>query len=160
MSNLDTGVYGAKVQSWRKANPRDMLKQILDKNPDLNKTEAFDLFYLQASDDPEIVQSIMEYWFVNNYHSLVHSYIPRINTKQIQEEKAKEIKEKVKQKIVEEAKIMLMDLILPNGKQLRHCTGQDCRRAGGWFLKIANKIRPREIVGTMLSEEDVRRLYR
>jgi hypothetical protein len=48
---------------------------------------------------------------------------------------------------------------LPNGKLLRNCTGSDCKRFGGWYQRLAAKVRPRKLVGNVLSEQDVRKLY-
>jgi hypothetical protein len=33
-TRIDIGVTGAKRQSWRRANPRDVLKRIIDRHPD------------------------------------------------------------------------------------------------------------------------------
>lgn len=48
--------------------------------------------------------------------------------------------------------------VMPNGKELRDCTGNDCTRMGGWFLKIAERVKPTQKVGNALSEEDVQNL--
>ena len=51
--------------------------------------------------------------------------------------------------------IVLMDMMMPNNKLLRFCTGQDCLGFSGWFVNIADRIGPRGVVGTRLTERDL-----
>jgi hypothetical protein len=73
------------------------------------------------------------------------------------------VKAKVRARIVEKAKMILLDLMLPNGKPLRECTGADCAKLGpamgAWLSRIAGEVKPRQKVGDILSEESVRELF-
>ena len=51
-------------------------------------------------------------------------------------------------------------MIMPNGKPLRECTGKDCAKAGGWLSKLAKKVKPNQKVGDVLSEAQVKRLFK
>jgi hypothetical protein len=53
----------------------------------------------------------------------------------------------------------LLDLIAPNGKRVAQCTGADCRKIGGWYGKLADKVPARKTVGAVLSEAQVRKLW-
>ena len=55
---------------------------------------------------------------------------------------------------------MLLDMILPTGRSLRESSGEDCERAGGWLSQVAKKIQPGQIVGDVMTEEQVRRLWK
>jgi len=55
--------------------------------------------------------------------------------------------------------IVLMDLLLPNGKTLRDATFKECAQAGGFFHLVAKKGRPLQIVGKTLTEDDLKTLY-
>lgn len=59
--------------------------------------------------------------------------------------------------------VVLLDLAMPNGKPLRECTGSECKKLGpkmgAWLTKIGEAVKPRQIVGDALSEEEVRNLY-
>jgi hypothetical protein len=68
-----------------------------------------------------------------------------------------ETKTKLNEHIKTQAKIILLDLMMPNGKALRDCTGIDCRKFGGWFGRIADKV-GRKKVGDVLSEKEIRNL--
>ena len=63
--------------------------------------------------------------------------------------------------VVDEIKIkviMLLDLMLPNGKLLRDCTGVECRAAGGWLVKIADRVGD-GVVGEVLSENEALSIF-
>lgn len=154
MTTLETGVYGAKVQSWKRASPRDLLKRLIDENPNSSKEDLLKKFSDKVTKNH--LDAIIEYWFANNYNSLTERKAPAPSREQkraIVEQRKSEIKARA-------VNMVFLDLVLPNGKPLRDCTGKDCAKAGGLFAKIANKIKPNEIVGKVLSETEVRKLYR
>lgn len=51
--------------------------------------------------------------------------------------------------------VVLLDLVLPNGKALRDATGADCAKAGGFFAEVAKTIKPTQVVDRHLSEADL-----
>lgn len=164
---LDTGTYGAKVQSWKKENPRDLLKQLIEENPSMDKPALLSALReeLLAEDHIGYLYAVIEYWFSNNYHSLVEaraapkSRVSQKAAKVARQAKVAAIKEKVQERIHEEAKIILLDMILPTGKALRDSTGDDCARAGGWFARIAEQVNPDQTVGAVMSEDQLRDLW-
>lgn len=54
--------------------------------------------------------------------------------------------------------VILLDLVLPNGKALRDATGADCRKAGGFFSEVAKSIKPTQVVDRHLSEGDLQNI--
>src|SRR4051812_8811825 len=72
-SGLDVAIIGASVQSWRSANPRELLKTIVDDNPSSDRISLYKLFRkrLEEDDARDFIDTIIEYWFANNYHSIV-----------------------------------------------------------------------------------------
>jgi hypothetical protein len=114
------------------------------------------------------------YWLDNNYRSLLADYpepdkevtsrAERKQAAQAEKEKiAAELKQKVEKAIEQKAQIILLDWVLPNGKALRDCTGRDCRQmsrtVGTWLQKVADRVKPSELVGSVLQESDVRKLF-
>lgn len=162
MSIMDTGTYGAKVQSWASANPRDLLKRIIDDNPGADEKTLLSILNgrLRGEEGEALLDSVVEYWFANNYRSIIHQ--PRrspAHTAAAVLERAQlteVIKEKVKHRIHREANLILMDLVLPNGKQLRDATFADCIAAGGFFSKVGQHGKPNQIVGKVFTEEQLR----
>jgi hypothetical protein len=166
MTYTDTGTIGAKVQSWHAANPRDLLKRVIDDHPGADRAALFHLFLekLKEEDDSDYVDTIIEYWFVNNYHSLIGFTAKRQQAAKAQrEEWVAGTEAKLSQKIAEAANVVLSEMIMPNGKQLAACTGQECvdlqRRMGSWLGKVVRRVKPDQAVGDVLTEEDLQTLY-
>lgn len=161
---LNSATYGAKVQSTNKASPRGLLKDLIDDNPRAEKVRLLALLrdQLLKEDAIEYLDAVIEYWFANNYHSLVEAPArPRPDiAKAAKQAAVAAIKDKVTARIREEAEMILLDMLMPTGKALRDSTGKECAKAGGWLSKIATKVKPSQKVGAALSEAQVRALFK
>lgn len=164
---VDLGVRGAKVQTWRAANPRELLKRVIDDNPGADRQALLHLFREQMWREDEAedyVDTIIDYWFANNYYSIVAPVgIARTEQHRRTLQASAQVAEKIRQRIVEQAQIMLSDMLMPNGKRLAECTGKECQSlgiaVGGWLGRVARKVKPDQAVGEALSEEQLRELY-
>lgn len=154
MKALDNGRYGAKVQSWSKSNPREILLGVINKMPGRERQEIFDEFWEKVKLDEAILMTIAGYWFTNNYYSLLDESGTR---KKLNPLNIDEIKKTIKRRA---AAIIFLDMVLPTGKKLRNSTGRECSKAGGLFLAIAKKVKPTDIVGRKLSEADVKKIFK
>lgn len=166
MTYTDTGTRGAKVQSWRAANPRDLLKRVIDDNPGADRAALLKMFNEALQDDgDDYIETIIEYWFTNNYQSLV---APRFAQEAKRQETYNQavagIREQLRKRIEEGAAIVLLDMTMPNGKRLADCTGSECivlrRSIGGWLGRVARRVKPDETVGATLSEQQLQALYK
>lgn len=161
MTHIDPGVYGAKRATWRSTNPRELLSRIIAAGGDDATWRA--LFWDEIADsnnghkDPQWDQlfAIAQYWLDLN----IRAVAPRSARTSAASKPAAEIKEQIVKRIEQEAKLILLDLMMPNGKTLGQCTGQDCRRMGGWVLKIAKAVPTKSKVSDVLSETQVRKLW-
>lgn len=54
--------------------------------------------------------------------------------------------------------IILLDLVLPNGKALRDATGAECAKAGGFFEAVSKSIKPTQVVDRHLTERDLQNI--
>lgn len=52
--------------------------------------------------------------------------------------------------------VLLLDLVMPDGKKLREATGAECAKAGGFYAEIAKHIKPTQVVDKHMSEADLR----
>ena len=67
-------------------------------------------------------------------------------------------KAKVVEAIEAKAKILLLDLTMPNEKRLAECTGFECVKFGGW-LGAVGKAAGKQLVGKALTEKEVRAFW-
>ena len=179
MSLLEIGKTGASKQTWRKHNARALLKLLMDeaKDPHDGKVLFKDFLFAvlpaavrEAFEDEEAERrmvNIIEYWFTNNHHSMVQLYDKPAKeiaaAKKQRAAKETQFREAVRGHIVEQAELLLLDWIMPNGKPMGDCTGQEVRQFGRkvapWVAKIVAKVKPAEIVRDVLSETDVRKMW-
>lgn len=159
---MDTGITGAKRQSWAHDNPRDLLRQLVEQNPTWSREHVFKEFKAKIIKNRSFIDVVLEYWFANNFHSLVRDPGGRPTHGQ-QGAAASGAKAKIQARIKQEAQVLLLDLMMPIGKKLGDCTGLECKalstKMGGWLLRISNQIKPDETVSSALSENQVRDLY-
>lgn len=163
MEPLKTATYGAKIQSFRSGNPRDLLRRIIEEDPSASKVELLKACRDEIIKDEDMVDAVIEYWFSNNYHSLIGQKSTTCDAQQKRRQSISEVATNIKERIEERAQMLLLDMILPNGKALRDCTGRECanlgNRIGQWLKRVSAEIRPTQRVGDALSEERVRQLY-
>jgi len=163
VERVDTGTYGAKRQSWEDPNPRDLLLRLIKEHPEKTEAGILALFRREVQDNDDYLNPIISYWFANNYLALTAKKKPKEEVQEEREQIRETAKAKLDEHIEREAKIILLDLLLPNGKVLRNCTGRECAKlgpkVGRWLTKISKQIRPNQIVGDTFSEAQIRRLY-
>lgn len=159
---LQTGKYGAKVQSWKRANPRDLLKAIIEQNPKVSERKLLAVFASRAKDDEDLIDTIIEYWFVNNSRSIMNPAERQQRLAIARTERAVATAAAVKSaksRIEALAAAMTLAFVMPNGKQLRECTGIEVGAWGRVGAKIAKIVGKRK-VGDVLSDAQLKKLQK
>jgi hypothetical protein len=114
-------------------------------------------------DEPDYLLPILLYFVRNTVAALNRERAAEERKNRDAERERDEELEIVKAKIIArikaEAEKITLDLLMPNGKPLRDCTGDDCAHFGGWYRRLATRVGPLQTVGGVLSEDDVRGLY-
>jgi hypothetical protein len=172
MSYIEEGSQGAYRQSWRKGNPRSLLKTLIERNPKADRKKIYDLFWDEVEDDKQLLQDIVGYWLDHNYHSLLTASLePRApsggadssgggpTSTAAKSEQATAAKGKLQDRIRYETRIVLLELVMPNDKRLADCTGAECSRFGGWLFQLSKKVPANKTVGATLSEDEVYRMW-
>lgn len=159
MSQIEVGTYGAKRQSMKKAQPRELLRNLIEENPKAPEQKLLSLFADTVRDDPEMIDAVLEYWFANNYRCLTFrsDAVERLNSAKRLAASVTSIAVAAKTRAT---RMVLLDMVMPNGKSLRDCTGADCAKVSGWQAKIAKLVKPSQKVGEVLSEAQVRKLLK
>lgn len=165
-STIDQGKNGAKRASWKRDNPREVLFRLLEKNPDASEDELADECWEIIRDDLGQLQTVYEYWFANNYRSLIRGAASPAERQARRSEKDKEvaaIAKNVSQKVaaIVEARVQItLATIMPTGKMLRDSTKEELQSIGGWALAVANKLKPGQTVaGARLTAAQISALY-
>jgi hypothetical protein len=154
MTFVETAARGAAAnRRTAQANPMSLLRKLRENDKTGSMAVVLKKWKQQIIDDTEMLDAALVYAGTNYWHSLEQDEKKQIplKTRQAQAQQAEALAQEVRQ-------IVLMDLLLPNGKQLRNATFADCQKAGGWFLRIAKKGRPHQVVGNVLTEEQLRKI--
>lgn len=154
MTMIDSGTYGARAQTLEDANPWERLKRLIEDNPGADEKALLAMYrdYLKSAEGEDYLDACIVYSFTNGYRALIHRQRWPSTARREQIDKTKSV---IKARAVQ---LVLLDLLLPNGKPLRDCTGADCEVAGGWLLKVAVQVGDK-IVGDVLSEERLQELF-
>lgn len=170
------GKTGAMRQTVRSAHPRALLADIIEKNPAASERtifeECWELFKsreeFEEPGDPSLFKTIFEYWFANNYRSIVLS-APETRSLRRSEVTQKigtlttDYADRIEQAIEHKAKVTLLRLLMPNGKKLADCTGSDCEsmaaEVGQFLSALAATLSPQEKVGSKFTEASLQDLY-
>jgi hypothetical protein len=69
-----------------------------------------------------------------------------------------ETRQKAKQLAVRARELILLDMLMPNKKRMRNCTGAEMKEFGVAYFEIAKRVGDENTVGTVLSEPEVKAL--
>jgi hypothetical protein len=172
---LNEGTTGAKRATWRSVNPRELMRKIIDEHPPgaegptaQDEQQWRQLFWEEVQESRLHLRAAIE-WFAQAAINAIVEAKSRRSDQQVARQSEREaattqaaqaIKQTIREHIEKEAQILLLDLLMPNGKTLARCTGAECRTFGGWLAKIANKVPAKKLVGDVLNETEVRKLWR
>lgn len=140
-------------------NPRDLVIELVKKQPDADRRELFETFRTMLEDSGDDYRRAVEwYFFVNMYDYLVTSRrtppdpMQRAEARVQQRERVEAIK----------GQIVMLDFLMPigDGKPMRDCTGAEMARLGNRYAKIAARVGKTTTVGSVLNEEQVRALMK
>jgi hypothetical protein len=163
-SHVDYGTQGAYRSTWRKAQPRLLLERLVNEHRKATEEEIHKLFWEEIEEDSDMLRACIEYWLDNNYASILR-FKPLPKGKIDDEPRsvptqARQLKEQIKRRIERETHLALLNLLMPNGKVLGDCTGQECLQFGRWFANLAKQVPPTEIVRDVLSENQVFKVWK
>jgi hypothetical protein len=167
MTHIDPGTYGAKRATWRTINPRSLLFQLIQDHKRADEQQWRELFWKEVQEDSDYLHAIVEYWLDHNIRSLMERSDPQLQRSQQKQKRFQQrqamtaaAKAGLQERIETEARIVLLALEMPNGKPLGQCTGEECKAFGGWFRKIGAQVPAKTQVAAVLSENQLKKLWR
>lgn len=154
----------------RRETPRndalDLLTAIVKENPKADRAEHSRIFKETVLSEgyEDCLAGVIIVAFTLLYGDAYAAISPptkdAIKTKLRDRKAAREVEDRLVKKAKSLIVSRLMSLVMPNGKPLKDCTGAECKRFGGIFVKIGEKIGPNAIVGRTLREADLQTLFK
>jgi hypothetical protein len=143
-------------QSWQKDSVRAAVAELKNSHPSLDEAGLIQLFAERMKADDTLLSAAAEYVVILAVNSLQRAASVRSDgTADVQATRAVE-REVVVANIKEQ--IMLLNLEMPNGKRMRWCTGAEMEKFGGAYVRIGKKVGKTKMVGSELSEQQVREI--
>lgn len=150
----------------------DVYRSATMQNPLGSRKEAFDRFLEVVKSNPSYLDDLAQECF----DRMAAQYVPQkigkswslVGTTSVKRraemsaerrvERAAEVTELVTEIAKSVRPFIWLEMLMPNGKKLRNCTGAELKDFGGIFLAISAKLKPTQVVDKHLREEDLRNL--
>lgn len=136
-------------------NPLQVLVNAIDNDPTMPTERLFQTWWGAVKDDEDLMRAVGRHAFHNMLASLDRDKRKARERRRGQRAVSKAAVAMIKDRI---RSVVLMDLLLPNGKKLRDSTFAECSAAGGWFKQLATRGKPSQIVGKVLTEADLQKI--
>jgi hypothetical protein len=151
------GYHAATRQSWASAaSMKELCLEIIRSHPSARKNEELlaKLFRERAENEREFLDAAVSYAVANTFNSLQRA----VKNQAVARRTTEETQAAAKVLIATATQAILLNLEMPNGKRLRYCTGAEVGKFGAGYTKIAKKVGATNMVGSVLNEQEVRKL--
>lgn len=143
----------------------DVFREAMERKPAASRKEALDYFVTRMKAEPVYIEELA----VDYFHRMSSTWTVRdekhgyafgrtVDIKAARQRRAQSAARRAAVLADLKAKVravILLDLTLPNGKALRHATGAECAKAGGFYAAVARHIKPTQVVDRHLTEADL-----
>lgn len=107
----------------------------------------------------DFVDALIDEWMSIKFSTALRAALPPGISDVMKRNQARKQREEREEKATALAKRIigqrLLDFVMPNGKPLRKNTGAECKRVGGIFTLIGERVGPTRIVGDVLKPADI-----
>lgn len=144
-------------------NPRDLVLTLITNNPTSTRAELFPKFREILSKGPDGYQRAVDYYFFANMFGQITDARPMGHPRgPVPSPQSTAQALEVEQILVDrvKAQFVLLDLTMTNGKLLRDCTFQEVATFSNRFAKLATKGKKAELVGVVLTEDQVKAIMK
>lgn len=153
-SSSQTGA--ADTRRRAKRSPMELLVNLIEAEPTASKERLWNQWWAAVSADDEYLHAVGRHTFTNLYEATERD---RRKTKSQPRAKPDPTVDKARAEALARRVVaaVLLEVTLPtNGKRLKDSTFADCARAGGWFSTVAKMGQPKQVVGDIVTEEQLR----
>lgn len=152
--NMELHAKGASfIATQTTDNPRDLVIDVIKNMPEDEVKTQFEHFRALLKEEADGYQRAVDwYFFVNMRDYLVSNRTRGPAERQAAKAKQTEMVERIK------AQIVMLELDMPNGKKMKDCTGAEMAKFGNRYQKIADQVGKAKTVGSVLSEDQVKKI--
>jgi hypothetical protein len=154
------------VAKTSRVSPNNTVYQIREADPDITRAKGWREFMAAFRADEDLQEACARAAFTNawtNYDRLLDGRKARAEAEETVVETKRSRRAKMKTEAAFNARLLqecILDLVVFDGKPMRHWTGKEVRQRGRGFERIAERVKPNEIVGEVLNDAEADRLMR
>lgn len=144
----------AVVRRTAHKNIMELLASIAMADPTADNEQRFRKWSEAIKEDENYLQAALRHTFTNLNNVLEKGAGTQheLQTKREKPALIQTLKERVRA-------VVILDFIMPNGKQLRDCRADYVKRCNGGFAKLVAKLKPNQIVGQAITDEEAQKLW-
>lgn len=153
----------------------DIFQRSLRNDPDGSRKDQFKAFLKEVRENDALIVQLAEDYFDRFYHrfkndekdgsnqvvgtSVEERRAAAIAARQEREAQIETMAQARVNRVMEQVKrVIMLDLIMPNGKKLRYCTFAEVTKFGGLFADIGKCGKPTQVIDKHLNEADLQNL--
>lgn len=166
MTHLNTATGSSRGLRLKRENALGLLIACIQERLSLSEREQKAAFRRLIFDEAyeDFLAALVDEWLGIKYSTALRAAQP-VSVEAIRQQLTKRAQAKrAAETRVESAKSImgarLLDLVAPNGKLLRDCTGAQCAKFGGFYERVAETVGANRIVGKVLSPDAVAELFK
>lgn len=160
MGNLDLGITAANRQNWQENDARVIFLSILETAPDLDDEKEIQRRFREAAMTPRTIDSIKDYFSHQHYRNFKQTLERQRESPEARMRRAakqQKVERDFDAAIQREAQRLLLDWIMPNGKNLGDCTADEARGVSAWIDRLCENLKGDDVIREHRSEDDARR---
>lgn len=157
-AQVSTARRGHTVSSYEDFNLRAFVAKVAADNPRAGPNElrkvVSDTMVDEMEANPAAARAVASHWASNEVSAYlkVESAPRRVSQREAAPAENRERIERIK------GQIALLTLVMPNGKPMSECTGNEMAEFGAGYARIAREVGTYKKVGEVLDEKQVRAL--
>jgi hypothetical protein len=155
------GTKGATRQSWGRDNIRQIFREIQAENPSAGAERLARLLSERMEEDSDARLAGASY-IVDNLLNSQKAYERREEPTRPERKAPTPEETAARKKQTEEtvesikSQILLLNMEMPNGKRMRHCTREEMQGFRSGYGRIIKKMKPGQTVGQVFDEASIR----
>ena len=139
---------GPTVHKTEQSNPTEIIVRLRKKHPRYTRDQIEERFLAEIAGDEDLVTPCLKYYFLNAWRGLE----VRAKPNPVSSDKIALAAQRLRS-------VIISDLIMPNGKKIKDCTGTEMRTFGNFGIEVAQIVK-RGVVSKFLDETELRALWK
>lgn len=146
----------ARVRRTSHVSPREIAVRLIESDKTASIGKLVSIFWEEIREEPDVLRALAEAEMTNAYHDYSARTRRKPRTTPGEQREANHRVALIGQEV---RRVVLLDVVFPNGKKARNCTREDGLAFGGFWTKACQKMKPGQLIGDVYTEEKIRKFW-